>query len=67
MPFNINVRIAGIVGLIAVVLLVSWLFYDKNQVLSVVFAITGLALAISFVTSEIYFKKQRHDAPWNYE
>jgi hypothetical protein len=66
MTFDINVRLVGVVGALAILLIVGYLVYDKNQALSILILIVGLILVSAFVISEIYFKKQRQDAPWNY-
>jgi hypothetical protein len=66
MAFDINVMLVGVVGGLAVLLIIGYLLYDKNPVLSGLFLMIGLLLVVAFVISEIYFKKQRHDAPWNY-
>ena len=66
MAFDINIRLVGVVGAIAVLLIIGYLIYDKNQALSILILIVGLILVTAFVIAEIYFKKQRHDAPWNY-
>jgi FtsH-binding integral membrane protein len=67
MAFDINIRLVGIVSAIGVLLFVGYLLYDKNQILSILFLLVGLILIIAFVISEIYFKKQMYDAPWNYK
>jgi uncharacterized paraquat-inducible protein A len=61
-----SIRTVGAVSAIAVLLIVGYLLYDKNVVLSVLFLLIGLLFVVLFVLSEIYFKKQRHAAPWNY-
>ncbi len=67
MSLNVSIKTAGIVGAIAVILIVGYLLYDKNPLLSALILFIGLALVVAFVISEIYFKKQRHDAPWLYQ
>jgi hypothetical protein len=66
MPFDINIRLVGVVGAIGVLLVIGYLLYDKNEVLSILLLIAGVALVFIFVISEILFKAQRHDAPWLY-
>jgi hypothetical protein len=66
MSFHMSIRTVGAVSAIAVLLIVGYLLYDKNAVFSALFLLFGLVLVVLFVLSEIYFKKQRHDAPWNY-
>jgi len=61
-----SIRIVGTVSAIAILLIIGYLLYDKNPVLSGFFLLIGLLLVVIFVLSEIYFKKQRHDAPWQY-
>jgi len=63
MAFDITIRLVGVVGGLAVLLIVGYFLYDKSQILSILFLIVGLILIVAFVISEIYFKKQKQDAP----
>ncbi len=66
MSFQISIVTVGAVSVIGILLIIGYLMYDKNPFLSGLFLLIGLLLAIIFVAYEIYFKKQRHDAPWQY-
>ena len=66
MSVQMSIRTVGTVSAIAVLLVIGYLLYDKNQFLSGVFLTVGLLLVVIYVAFEIYFKKQRHDAPWQY-
>lgn len=61
------IRLVGIFGLVGLIIYVAYLFYEKNQTISVILLISGLILAIYLIASEIEFKRKRHDAPWQYE
>ncbi len=66
MAFDISIWLVGVVGALAVLLIIGYLLYDKNPALSGFILMIGLILVVAFVISEIYFKKQRHDDPWRY-
>lgn len=51
-------------GLCFSVLYIGYLFYDKNEAISVLLLLMGSALTIIVIVSEIQFKKRRHQAPW---
>jgi uncharacterized paraquat-inducible protein A len=58
MSFQLNIRLVGVSVVIAVLLLVGYLLYDKNSLLSGFIIFFGLILAFTFVISEIYFKNK---------
>jgi hypothetical protein len=46
MAFDINIRLVGVVGAIAVLLIIGYLIYDKNQALSILILIKPHSLEI---------------------
>lgn len=61
------IRLVGSYGLAGSIIWIGYLFWDKNVVVSIILLIIGICLAISIIVSEIYFKKRRHEAPWQFE
>jgi len=61
------IRLAGAFGIIGVIIYVGYLFYEKNQIVSVILLVVGLALAIFVVIMETEFKRRRHEAPWLFD
>jgi len=62
-----TIRLAGLTGLAGLIIYVGYLFYDKNIILSAILLTVGVLLATAIIVSEIWFKKRRHDAPWQYD
>jgi uncharacterized membrane protein YfcA len=61
------VKLVGVFGIVGVMFSVSYLFYDKNQIISIILFLVAIILAIYVVISEEEMKRKRHDAPWNFE
>jgi cell division protein FtsW (lipid II flippase) len=61
------IRLVGVFGIVGVMFYVSYLFYDKNQVISIILFLIALILAIYVVVSEEEMKRERHRAPWNFK
>jgi ABC-type iron transport system FetAB permease component len=61
------VKLVGVFGIVGVMFYVSYLFYDKNQIISIILFLVAIILAIYVVISEEEMKRKRHDAPWNFE
>lgn len=64
---NSIIKLAGVFGVVAIMFYVGYLFYDKNQVVSIILVVIALILAVYVIVSEEEFKRKRHEAPWNYE
>ena len=62
-----TIVLAGLSGIVISLIICGYLFYEKNQVISIFLLLVGVILAIVFVVSEVLFKKKRHDAPWLFE
>jgi|WetSurMetagenome_2_1015567.scaffolds.fasta_scaffold204753_2 hypothetical protein len=60
-------KLVGVFGIDGVMFYVSYLFYDKNQIISIILFLVALILAIYVVISEEEMKRKRHEAPWNFE
>ena len=54
MPIEAHIALAGITGLTGLILVVGYLFYDKNQTISIIFLSIGLVLALAITIVELY-------------
>jgi flagellar motor component MotA len=61
------IGLATVFGLVAVIIYVGLLFYEKNQAMSVILIVVGLIVAIYVIVSETEFKRRRHEAPWLFD
>jgi flagellar motor component MotA len=61
------IGLATVFGLVAVIIYVGYLFYEKNQAISVILIAVGLIVAIYVIVSETEFKRRRHKAPWLFD
>jgi len=61
------IKLVGTFGLVGLIIYVGYLFYEKNQIISIILLVVGLILAIFLLYSEIKFKRQRHEAPWLFD
>jgi hypothetical protein len=57
------IRLAGLFGLPAVILYIGYLFYDKNELISISLIVIGVILTVYIIYSEIGFKRKRHEKP----
>jgi len=59
-----EIKLAGRFRIPIFIMYIAYLFYDKQQILSIVLFVVGVGLSIYIIFNEIEFKKKRHDAPW---
>ena len=61
------IGLATVFGLVAVIIYIGYLFYEKNQIISIILVVIGLIVAIYVIASETEFKRKRHEAPWLFD
>jgi hypothetical protein len=58
MDLQLVVRLSGIAILDVILLYVAYLFYDKNQTISLVSLIVAVVITLAYVLSTLYFKNK---------
>jgi hypothetical protein len=58
MNLQLVVRLAGIAVLDVILLYVAYLFYDKNQIISLVSILVAIVVTLAYVLSTLYFKNK---------
>ena len=58
MNLQLVVRLAGIAVLDVIILYVAYLFYDKNQTISLVSLLVAIVITLAYVLSTLYFKNK---------
>jgi purine-cytosine permease-like protein len=61
------IKLVGVFGIVAIMFYFGYLFYDKNQAVSIILIVAALILAVYVIVSEEEFKRKRHNAPWNFD
>lgn len=64
---NAIIKLVGVFGIVAIMFYVGYLFYDKNQAVSIILVVVALILAVYVIVSEEEFKRKRHNEPWNFD
>jgi hypothetical protein len=62
-----NIKLVGQYGLTGLLLIIGYLFYDKNQAVSIIVLAIGIILTLSITSYEIAFKQKRHSAAWLFD
>ena len=58
MDLQLVVRLTGIAILDIIILYVAYLFYDKNQTISLVSLLVAVVITLAYVLSTVYFKNK---------
>ena len=53
-----GLRLVGIYGLTAVIIIIGFLMWDKNEVVSRVLLVVGVLLSIAIVISTLFFRHE---------
>lgn len=71
MPNQLTIKkltalMGGAATVLVALLYVSFLYYDKSEIVSIIVLSVGLPLTIAFIAVIVYFYKKVADAPWNF-
>jgi len=67
MDFAVALKMTGLVAFCITLVVIGYLMYEKDEVISMILIIVGMAMGIALVISEINFKTRRHEVPWQFE
>jgi len=56
MPLQAQIAVAGRYGLVAIIIVISWLFYDKSKDIADILLVVGILLAFVIVIIDLYIK-----------